>query len=90
MPFSSAIDAIEAVIKNGHDPAKDVPRTIVDTTRGQLIMMSAEPDARRGVKIASVAPKNPNRVLPRIQAIYLLMDSATLTPQARGHLDSMR
>lgn len=45
-------------------------------------MMSAESEAALGVKIASVAPKNPNRALPRIQAIYLLMDSETLTPLA--------
>ena len=45
-------------------------------------MMSAESDAALGVKIASVAPNNPNRALPRIQAIYLLMDSETLTPLA--------
>ncbi len=45
-------------------------------------MMSAESDARPGVKIASVAPKHPNRALPRIQALYLLMDSETLTPLA--------
>ena len=82
VPISSAIDAIEAVLKNGHDPASDVPRTIVDTAQGQLIMMSAESEAALGVKIASVAPKNPKRALPRIQAIYLLMDSETLTPIA--------
>ena len=82
VPISTAIAAIEAVLKNGHDPAIDVPRTFVDTAHGQLIMMSAESDSRIGVKIASVAPKNPNRDLPRIQAIYLLMDSETMTPLA--------
>ena len=82
VPISTAIGTIEAVLKNGHDPASDVPRTFVDTAHGQLIMMSAESDARIGVKIASVAPKNPNRDLLRIQAIYLLMDSETMTPLA--------
>lgn len=82
VPISAAIDAIEAVLKNGHDPAVDAPRAIVETAQGQLIMMSAEFESVIGVKIASVAPKNPNRALPRIQAIYLLMDSETLTPRA--------
>lgn len=82
VPIASAIAAIEAVLKTGHNPADDVPRTIVDTARGQLIMMSAESNAALGVKIASVAPMNPSRALPRIQAIYLLMDSETLTPLA--------
>ena len=82
VPISTAIAAIEAVIKNGPDPASDVPRAIVETAYGQLIMMFAESDAALGVKIASVAPKTPNRDLPRIQAIYLLMDSETMTPLA--------
>lgn len=34
-----------------------------------------------GVKIASVSPDNPDRGLPRIQALYMLMDSETLTPK---------
>lgn len=34
-----------------------------------------------GVKVASVAPLNPSRNLPRIQAVYMLMDAETLTPR---------
>lgn len=82
VPISTAIAAIESVLKYGHDPAVDAPRTIVDTAHGQLLLMPAESGGALGVKIASVAPKNPNRDLPRIQAIYLLMDSETMTPLA--------
>jgi len=35
-----------------------------------------------GVKVASVAPGNPARGLDRIQALYVLLDAATLTPSA--------
>lgn len=34
-----------------------------------------------GVKVASVAPGNPALGLPRIQAVYVLMDAKTLTPR---------
>lgn len=34
------------------------------------------------MKVASVAPDNPSRGLPRIQAVYLLLDAETLTPKA--------
>ena len=35
-----------------------------------------------GVKLASVAPGNPGRGLPRIQGIYVLFDPETLAPAA--------
>jgi ornithine cyclodeaminase len=35
-----------------------------------------------GVKVATVAPGNPARDLPRIQALYILIDAMTLTPVA--------
>ena len=35
-----------------------------------------------GTKIAGVAPNNPARGAPRIQALYVLMDTDTLTPRA--------
>jgi len=80
--MSDAIEAVESALKNGYDPAGDPQRGIVETSRGQLLLMPAEYGAALGVKISSVAPKNPEIGLPRIQAIYLLMDSATMTPIA--------
>lgn len=80
--ISDAIVAIEKALQNGQDPATDPARTIVDTAHGQLLLMPAESANALGVKIASVAPDNPNRGLPRIQATYLLMDSETMTPLA--------
>lgn len=79
---SDAIAVIEAALKSGHDPESDPVRSVVDTKNGQLLLMPAEFQNSLGVKVTSVSPKNPTLGLPRIQAIYLLMDSQTLTPQA--------
>jgi ornithine cyclodeaminase len=44
--------------------------------------MPAHDGFAAGVKVVAVAPGNPARGLPRIQAAYLLFDSQTLTLQA--------
>jgi ornithine cyclodeaminase len=44
--------------------------------------MPAEIGPGVGIKLATVAPRNPDRGLPRIQGVYVLFDGATLTPVA--------
>lgn len=72
---------IEQALTDGFDPAEDPARQHVAAGAGHLLLMPSSLGDRVGVKIASVAPENPARGLPRIQATYLLMDAATLTPQ---------
>ncbi|MET0853919.1 MAG: ornithine cyclodeaminase family protein, partial [Microterricola sp.] len=80
--FGQAVAAIDAALLAGLDPAAGSPRSIVDVQNGQLLLMPAEGAGFTGVKLASVAPGNPDHGLERIQAVYLLMDSDTLTPLA--------
>jgi ornithine cyclodeaminase/alanine dehydrogenase-like protein (mu-crystallin family) len=55
----------------------------VDAGEGQLLLMPSCAALRHvGVKVATVAPGNPGRGLPRIQATYLLYDRATLSLRA--------
>jgi len=82
MPVADAVDAVEAALRAGLDPSGDPPRGVVDTAHGQLLLMPAESPDGVGIKITSVAPRNPSRGLPRIQAVYVLMDADTLTPVA--------
>jgi ornithine cyclodeaminase/alanine dehydrogenase-like protein (mu-crystallin family) len=82
MPVADAVDVLERALLGGLDPSADPPRAAVGTASGQLLLMPAETPAGVGVKITSVAPANPARGLPRIQAIYVLMDAGTLTPVA--------
>jgi ornithine cyclodeaminase/alanine dehydrogenase-like protein (mu-crystallin family) len=54
----------------------------VDLTNGQFLLMPSETSAAAGVKVVTVAPDNPSRGLPRIQAAYLLFEGDTLALRA--------
>lgn len=82
LPMPAAIKVIGSAIEAGLDPERAAPRGISAVSAGQVLSMPAEVGGRVGVKLASVAPGNPARGLPRIQAVYVLMDGATLTPIA--------
>lgn len=82
LPMPRAIAALDRALRAGLDPEADVPRTVLDVQAGQLLLMPATSSSYVGVKIATVAPDNPARGLPRIVASYLLMDAATLCPTA--------
>lgn len=82
MPWTAAITALEAALAAGAATSGGPPRFSVAEANGELLVMPAASDAGVGVKVTSVAPGNPGRGLPRIQAVYVLFDAATLTPRA--------
>ncbi len=82
LPPAAAVEAITSALRRGVDPAGDVARSVVPVRTGELLLMPAESDRHVGVKVASLAPGNPARGLPRISAAYLLFDAATLQPIA--------
>ena len=59
----------------GRYPAWHIP-----VQQGDLLLMPAQSTSSVGVKLATVAPGNPARGLPRISAAYVLFDAATLRP----------
>lgn len=78
---ANAVAAITAALDRGLDPAVDLPRQAVPLEAGQLLLMPSDGGgglAHVGVKVATVAPGNPERGLPRVQGSYLLLDAATL------------
>lgn len=77
-----ARELIREALLRGFDPAEDPARSHVSAGQGHLLLMPSTLGDVVGVKIASVAPGNPNKGLPRIQAVYMLMDAETLTPRA--------
>jgi ornithine cyclodeaminase/alanine dehydrogenase-like protein (mu-crystallin family) len=79
---AQAVDAITQALRSGLDPAASVPRTPVPLSHGELLLMPAEGAGYAGVKLATVAPGNAARGLPRINAVYALFDSETLRPVA--------
>jgi len=78
----AATRALVAALQSGLDPAASPPRIAVDLQAGHLLLMPAHDDVVAGVKLVTVAPDNPARGLPRIQAAYLLFDGSTLGLQA--------
>ncbi|HET6627877.1 MAG TPA: ornithine cyclodeaminase family protein [Nocardioidaceae bacterium] len=82
LPWARATDAVEQSLLDGLDPGTAADRTVVDVAHGQLLLMPAETGTAVGVKLGTVAPDNPGRGLPRIQALYVLLDRWTLTPLA--------
>ena len=77
----AAVDALEAVLASGQAPGRTPPRTAIEAEHGQVLLMPSEIGGWWGIKTVSIAPQNPAAGHPRIQGVYLLMDSATLTPQ---------
>ncbi|WP_348535787.1 ornithine cyclodeaminase family protein [Kocuria sp. JC486] len=77
-----ARELIERALRSGFDPASDPARTHVAAGEGHLLLMPSVIGPWTGTKVASVSPGNPERGLPRIQAVYVLMDTQTLTPRA--------
>jgi ornithine cyclodeaminase/alanine dehydrogenase-like protein (mu-crystallin family) len=82
MPYGDAVDALERALLDGLDPEADPPRSAFSTAAGELLLMPSSWARAAGVKLATVAPANPERGLPRIQGVYVLFDGATLAPAA--------
>ena len=78
----AAVQAITAALRAGLDPADDPPRVSVALSHGEFLLMPSQAPAAAGVKVVTVAPGNPARGLPRIQAVYLLFDWETLALRA--------
>jgi ornithine cyclodeaminase len=57
-------------------------RSIYDVENGQLLVMPSRSSNFVGIKLVSVAPRNPALARERIQGVYVLMDAATLSPIA--------
>ncbi|GAB96248.1 ornithine cyclodeaminase [Kineosphaera limosa] len=73
---------VEEALLSGFDPSVDPPRIAMPAgDRGEWLLMPTTIGEWTGIKVATVSPDNPARGLPRIQAIYQLLDSATLTPR---------
>ncbi|MGV8875904.1 MAG: ornithine cyclodeaminase family protein [Rhodoglobus sp.] len=80
--FGDAIAAYHRDLTAGVDPANDLPKHIDHVTNGQVLLMPTQNQEFLGVKVVTVAPKNPEKGLERIQGHYLLFDTATLSPVA--------
>lgn len=71
----AAVDALEAALRGGLDPDGDVPRSVVDLSHGQMLVMPSAATRHPVVKIVTVGGE------PRIQGLCVAFD-ASLSPIA--------
>jgi ornithine cyclodeaminase/alanine dehydrogenase-like protein (mu-crystallin family) len=77
---AAAVDAVTAALRAGLDPSDDIPRKGFPVQSGELLVMPAQTSEHVGIKLATVAPQNPDRGLPRISGTYVVFDADTLRP----------
>jgi ornithine cyclodeaminase/alanine dehydrogenase-like protein (mu-crystallin family) len=81
LSMSEAVDALESAFGAARLPAAP-QRQHLDVGNGDLLLMPSWSDGAVGVKLVTVAPGNPDRGLPFIHGIYVLMDRESLAPVA--------
>ena len=81
---SEAYRVIQSVLQDGVDPADDPVRSTVLLDSGRLNTLAAERRGYTGTKLVTVAD-NPRRHRNRVQGVFMLMDSETLTPRLLIH-----
>lgn len=82
LSWPTAIAALGRALAPAYAEGGFIERTNVPLDNGELLLMPAAGGETVGVKIVGVAPRNPERGLPRIQALYTLFDAHTLAPLA--------
>lgn len=82
LPWPDAVECLESALLGGLRPEAALPRSAHTLEHGQFLLMPAESASAAGVKLSTVAPANPERGLPRIQALFVLYDHQTLRPVA--------
>ncbi len=80
--YERAIRAVQRDLRGAVEPADDFARTIQPVASGQLLLMPTQSAEFVGIKVLTVAPGNQAKGKAVINAVYLLMDAATLSPIA--------
>ncbi|GAB3533191.1 ornithine cyclodeaminase [Arthrobacter tecti] len=76
----TAVAVLEEALRTDVDPEHDSPRLFSDAPAGQFLLMPTAGKRYSGVKLATIAPENPAAGKPKIQGVYTLLDSGTLSP----------
>ena len=82
VPWPDAVGCLESALLDGLRPEVALPRSVHRLDHGQLLLMPAQSPSAAGVKLSTVAPGNPGRGLPRVQALFVLFEHHTLRPVA--------
>ncbi len=76
--FPELAKALQEALIGGLEPGAEAPRSVIDVTAGQLLLMPSESLHGVGVKAVTVAPRNADLGIPRVHGSYLLFTRETL------------
>jgi ornithine cyclodeaminase/alanine dehydrogenase-like protein (mu-crystallin family) len=82
LPFQTAISSIELALSTGTAPGTTPPRDVLAVGNSDLLIMPSHAGQYFGVKLATVNSLSAQLNVPRIQGIYALFDSRTMSPVA--------
>lgn len=82
LPFERVMHALEDALRDDIDPEFDGPRLFSELPGGEFLLMPAQGAKYSGLKVITIAPGNPARGLQKIQGVYVLCSSDTLSPVA--------
>lgn len=81
LPYPVLINALRDAFCTGADTPRRHVHTISPDNDAVLLLMPVwQPERHAGVKLVTVAPRNPQRNLPTVHSIFMLFDSATGAP----------
>jgi alanine dehydrogenase len=81
LPYPTLVEALRLAFRNGAEsPRRHVHPISPDNDAVLLLMPVWQPERHTGVKIVTVAPRNPQLGLPSVHSVLMLLDSATGAP----------
>ena len=83
LPYPALIDALRTAFQQQMVVPQRHVHPLSDTDGSVLLLMPVwQANQHMGVKLVTVAPKNRDRALPTVQALFVLFDTTTGTPLA--------
>lgn len=83
LPCTTLISAMRAAFEDTAQAPRRHVHPLSDTGSSTLLLMPVwQANAHLGVKLVTVVPENQARHLPTVQALFILLDTATGTPLA--------
>nr|WP_314627417.1 ornithine cyclodeaminase family protein [uncultured Noviherbaspirillum sp.] len=81
LAYPVLIPALAAAFRNGAEAPQRHVHTISPENDAVLLLMPVwQADRHTGVKLVTVAPRNPQKNLPTVHSVFMLFDSATGAP----------
>lgn len=81
LPYPTLVESLRLAFRKGAEaPRRHVHPISPDTDAVLLLMPVWQPERHTGVKIVTVAPRNPQQGLSSVHSIFMLLDSTTGAP----------